>query len=171
MVNSPREKALHWIAALAVSVFMVSPTFGESQFSKYRPSLKGLRQLYVSVAVQDPNNKSGVDSSIIQTDVELKLREAGITIIPQSSSSAHLTVEVLLHPATVPAVTGEVEAYAFSIILKVSQWTYLARDQSIPCWSVTFLVVGTDSGPTSVVSTYIRRQGVPDLLNVFLNEY
>ncbi len=73
------------LAVLALlSATLVSPLVGQEDDESARKTLAGLTRIYVVVEhIPDEAQRDGLDTTQIQTDVELKLRQAGITVLTQ----------------------------------------------------------------------------------------
>lgn len=134
-----------------------------------RRTLAGLRG--VEVVVEDLNPAvphPGIEQSDIQTDVELKLREAGIPVLPKSQGvlspgSPWLYVRLALF-------TREDGMYAYAIEVVLNQSTRMIRDASIMSTATTWEAEGTVG---TVGENQLRdvRETIGDQVNQFVNAY
>ena len=140
-------------------------TAGDDEFS--RPSLKGLKGVYVLVEPLEAEvERDGLNQTSIQTDVELRLRQAGIKVLTEAERLAAPGTPFLY--VLVNAKSGS--PYAFSINVELCQDVRLDRDPSMQIsgattWSVT--AVGT------VGRNNLRdiRDMVKDYVDRFINAY
>jgi len=144
-----------WITLLALAQSM--PLFGsDDQFS--RASLVGITSL--RVVVEDTSSrgaKLGLTKELIQTDVELKLRLAGMQI--ESTTPEFLYVDVNV------ARDGS----AASIDIELVQPVALARNPSILIpYAITWSAGTLATHPTSA---QFIRDGIKDHVDVFLNAW
>ena len=144
-------------------------TAGDDEFS--RQSLKGLKG--VGVLLEDLHadvEQDGLNKTSIQTDVELKLRQAGITVLTQAERRAapggpflYITVNTQQRPTAAGL-------YAYSISVELSQNVQLERDPTIQ-------IVGATTWSVGEVGTVGRdrlrgvRDGIKDLVDMFINAY
>jgi hypothetical protein len=103
--------------------------------------------------------RDGLNASTLQTDVELKLRQAGIRV---EETTAYLYVRV---------TTLKREAmYAYSMTANLSQHVVLVRDPAISANAVTWNALGgigmVGSARLSVIRDYVR-----DVVDEFVNAY
>ncbi len=127
-----------------------------------RASLKGLREIRVRVEhIGEDLIRAGFRKETFQTDVELKLRLAGIKVINAlGAQNAYLYVNV-----NTSANASEQRA-PFSINVQLIQSIILTRDQTI--WSAAPTWSRSAAGTGNV--EYVRKQ-VEDLVDIFLNAW
>jgi len=142
-----------------------------------RPSLRGLKAVAVSIRsaceICARPTKPGlvdIDDDAIRTDVELKLRKAGILIAPADKvlkdGGAFLSVEF-----TILSVGSEAsELYPFHLAVQVEQPAWLARESSILAPSAVTWSVGT-TGIVGADRIHYIRNALSDLTDKFLNAY
>jgi hypothetical protein len=140
-------------------------TAGDDEFS--RRSLKGLAGVYVMVEpLGSEVEQGGLTKTSIQTDAELKLRQAGITVLTQAES--HKTPG---SPALYIHVNGfGGPLYAFSMIAELYQDVRLDRDPStwIPgatTWSIDSVGIARRD------NFRIIRDEIKDMVDQFINAY
>jgi len=109
---------------------------GDDKFS--RPSLKGLRKLFVVVQIENPVfddfKRAGLTEERIRTGIELKLREAKIDV-----------VYIQNLPSDIPILHVEVngskrDSKTFSFLIEVELWqkSFLRRDPNIEMLAATW---------------------------------
>jgi|SRR5437588_5862570 len=157
------------LAVLALlSATLVSRLVGQGDNEYTRKTLVGLTGVYVSVEhIPDEMQRDGLDTTQIQTDVELKLRQAGITV---------LTRQEWLSTAAAPFLYVNVQAikntnfYAFSVEVQLRQRVTLVHDPAV-------LILATTWSATGVIGTVgskklsSLRETVRDLTDQFINAY
>ncbi len=103
-----------------------------------RQSLKGLTAMSVDVEYAKPKKDIGIDPAKIATNVEGKLKAAGIKVLTRDEAlkapgAPHLIVNL-------DAVEGKDGTVSFGLTLAVAQGCTLARDPNVKvpsceCWS------------------------------------
>jgi hypothetical protein len=144
-----------------------SPASAMDDNESSRRSLKGLRGVSVmTTSVRPEFERDGLSRSTIQTDAELKLRQAGIAVVPAASGGAMLYVRVnAIQSDKVPGV------YAFSVDVQFIQVGALVRDQEVPGLMVTWStspVIAMVGGARFAASI---RDEVRDQVDGFVNAY
>lgn len=106
--------------------------------SNPRNSLKGLREVTVSVEFLDPEaEKYGLTREAIQTDSELRLRQHGIKVIPPSNEPSPLDATLYINVNTV-IEEPDFPVAAVSILVEVKQNVMLFRDPKICARAATW---------------------------------
>jgi hypothetical protein len=138
----------------------------DDEFS--RRTLKGLEGIYVLIEELDPALKErGLTKDQIQTDVELKLRMAGIRILSEK--------ELLTSPG-LPSLYIAINAvkldmiFAFDIYVGLDQYIKLTRNPLIISLAATWSTTGIGSVGETRVRENIREK-VKDLVDKFINAY
>ena len=130
-----------------------------------RATLKGIKAIVVAVDVNPEAEPHGLSKDQIQTDVELRLRKAGIKVVSLLSEggSSFLSVAV----AMVKSSDGSV--YAYSIQLAFNQLTVLMRDPRVPAvattWSTSYV------GLAGFYRVREVRNILADQVDRFINAY
>jgi hypothetical protein len=150
-------------AALFLVCLAVTPAHADLDFE--RTTLRGIPGVEVSIESFDPEvERYGLGQTTLQTDVELRLRQAGIRIMPRTPESTSLYVNV-----TILRVTPGF--YAYSGEAHLSQFVMLHRDPktitSAKTWSAVSRLGWT---PTAKLATNVRDT-VRDLTDSFINAY
>jgi hypothetical protein len=139
---------------------------GNNKFTQ--PSLKGIKGLSVLIeTLPKALEKPRLDEDMIRTDVELKLRLAGITVVSAS--------EVLELPGTsslyvcINAYKDPVGLIAFNTTVELLQGVYLKRDISILMYASTWSASAV--GTVGEFNIHEIRGGIKDVVDVFINAY
>ncbi len=132
-----------------------------------RASLKGLKGVYVLIEpLQADVERGGLNKTSIQTDVELKLRQAGITVLTEAEMLAALG-----HPTLYINVnTHSGPMYAFSIRVELCQDVRLDRDPSLQLSDATTWSVGA-VGTVGRNNFRDIRDHIKDSVDEFINAY
>jgi hypothetical protein len=147
-------------AFLLVGLLLTCLVVPASVLADERDTLRGIRAIKVVVENLKPDvERDGLNASTLQTDVELKLRQAGIRV---EETTAYLYVRV---------TTLKREAmYAYSMTANLSQHVVLVRDPAISANAVTWNALGgigmVGSARLSVIRDYVR-----DVVDEFVNAY
>ena len=163
-----------WRVVLALMVGLAPPVLAaDYQFYQLaRKTLTGFTALEVVVEEMNPDPElQGLTQSTLRTDVELKLRQAGIRVLTQTEALGALVKSDVpgLHLAvgTRPLEKGN---YAFGIQLELLQTVLLERDRNIisvaPTWEapIMFGTIGAKNLPK-------LREYVRDMVDQFINAY
>src|SRR3989441_6312408 len=158
------------LAALTLlSAAMVSPLVGQGDDEYTRKTLAGLTGLFVSVEhIADEVQRDGLDTTQIRTDVELKLRQAGISVLTHeewlSTAAApylYVNVQVFKNPANF---------YAYSANVELRQRVTLVHSPSTSALATTWSAHGT-IGTVGSQKVGSVREDVRDLTDQFINAY
>ena len=165
--SSPRAR----IALTLTSVLLLSLAAAAWSFDTpaARATLKGIKALRVQVAPLPPDlQRLGLAWDQLQADVELRLRQSGITVSdPGDTATPLLWVALNSQHQTDSPILG------FSIKVEFIQFVRLSRNRNIrapaPTWTVDG--VGTaDVRPSEATRTEIRGL-LRDFVDRFLNAY
>lgn len=131
-----------------------------------RGTLKGLTAVSVFVGLDEDVAFKGSSWNIIQNDIELRLRKAGINVSPSASSVLAICIDLY---KVRPNNLGR----SYNIQVALYQWVELSRDSRISSMANTWEVSALGSIPTldSTGLSYIRSSVVPDLVDHFINAY
>jgi hypothetical protein len=134
----------------------------DAEFS--RASLKGLQGVQVVVEpLEAEAEQVGLNKTSIQTDVELKLRQAGITVLTEAGTP-YLYIDV----NTSKSPSGPL--YAYFVGVKLCQTVRLDRDPSIKIFAATTWDVA-ELGTVGRVNLRSIRERIKDLVDMFINAY
>jgi hypothetical protein len=172
-MNKPKS----WIVLIIVVLAFL--THGSSIYSitpikeMAVQSLEGLSAIYVVVEHLNPEieGKGGLTSGQIQTDIELKLRMAGIKIASTSGASEIPGMPFLYVKVSTMSMSlyKMPELYACNINISLNQWVYLSRDLSISAiastWERQFF------GTVGISRIGSIRDVIKDKVDIFINDY
>ena len=155
------------LSRLAMVLLVAASAATASDNENDRRSLKGLKALNVAVEDLKPEvEQGGLNKTSIQSDVELKLRQAGIAVLTKAEMRAtpgapYLYINVSTHSGSL---------YSVSITVELCQAVRLDRDPSLwlpdaTTWSVMGVgVVGQDKLPE-------LRDGIKHYIDQFISAY
>lgn len=158
-----------WLFVPAVVVALVSPVLADDALQ--RATLAGLTGVRIFVGNIDSDaEKAGLNQSTLQTDVEVRLRHAGIRVLTEDKwfvspgmPSLYLRVDMI--------EDRDDGLYAYHIRLELAQQVRLARDPEIRTfdrvWGAreSIGIAGADNLSTSI------RERVRDKVDEFINAY
>jgi len=132
-----------------------------------REPLKGIQGIYVLIEDLPPNAKEfGITKESLKTEVELKLRLAGIKIPgSEEKDSSFGILYVTLY------IIGEKKIYAFDIDISLQEIIYIKRINQrrlVTTWNLGYL--GLFHKDHKDNSPFIREQ-LKRTLDTFLNDY
>ncbi len=158
------------LAALALlSASVLSPLVAQGDNEYTRETLAGLTGVYVSVEnIPDEAQRDGLDTTRIRTDVELRLRQASITVLTQQEWLSTAFAPYLY--VDVQAIKNRANVYAFSANVELRQRVTLVRNPAMSIlpttWSATGIIGTVGSQKLGSV-----RDDVRDLADQFINAY
>jgi hypothetical protein len=167
----------HWMAGLALVASLVNPVLAADKASieelarlSGQVPFTGLIGVYVLITDMDPEaEKDGLAKSTIRTDVELRLRQAGIRVLNSSEWLATPgSPDLFLRLSTLKPKEGPL--YAFGIQLGLVQRVRLARDPNITVMAVTWEATGR-YGTIATERLSELRAEVRDMVDEFINNY
>ena len=154
------------ILAMLVSTFLVtSETFG---FVNQRESLRGLKgvEVLIELVSKDIEN-DGLTRMQLQTDVELRLRKAGVRVLTEEESR-QATGRPMLHVQISSYKIASI-GYAFNCSVSLEELAKLVRNPQIinllPTWNKS------STGFTPINNLRFIREGLSDLVDQFINNY
>lgn len=150
--------------ALILSLFCGNAFAYDDEFS--RPTLKGLKGVHVLVeSLKEDIVKAGLNKETIQTDVELKLRLAGIPVLTREECVEEPGSPYLYVIAGV--LKSELCGYIVKLDVEVKQEVRLVRSPAIQKDAATWSVGGF--GRTSDLKGI--RECIKDQVDIFINAY
>ncbi len=161
-MRTARYLAAWMIAELFASVLIATDT------ERDRATLKGLEGVHVIVEeLKDDAERDGLTKSAIRTDVESKLRQAGIRVLAENEGLSTPGSPVLYVNAN--TLKNDDGLYAYSIVVQLMQGVTLRRDSSISGRAVTW----SNGGVGTVGQNTLRkiREDVCDHVDQFINAY
>src|SRR5207302_7465487 len=158
------------LAALALlSAAAVSPLVGQGDNDGTRATLAGLTGVYVLVEhIDDDAKRDGLDTLQVRTDVEVKLRQASISVLSEeeqfsTAGAAYLYINI-------QTAKNKLSVYAFSVRVELRQGVMLIRNQSMRRLATTWSATGT-IGTVGSQKLASVREVVRDLTDQFINAY
>lgn len=158
------------LAALALlSATAVSRLVGQGDDESTRKTLTGLHGVRVVVLMSDidETRNTGLSPQLL-TDVEVKVRQAGITVLSQQEAPSGPLLVVYVHVKNVSPPTYPVGFYALCLTVELHQWVKLTRNPSLTVWVSTWSAtehLGTASDLSS------GRDEIRDMTDEFINAY
>ncbi len=144
---------------------LTSPLVGQGHDESHGKTLAGLSSVRVLVgsifADSDQARQDGMPFDQLQTDVELKLRQAGIAVVTAPSAPAFIV--------NVMSLKNSAGVYAVTITAEVFQWVSLVRRPAVMVWAPTWSTP-IDLGTSPKDLSYVRDV-VKDLTDRFINAY
>jgi hypothetical protein len=146
---------------------------GSAQTEMDRKSLGGLQGIGVVVEDLQPDaERDGLTKSQIKTDVELKLRQAGIRVLTIEESfkvpgSPYLYVNV--NTSKNDVLYGAFSTYAFSLQVVLKQDVTLARDSDLKVSATTWET--HTLGTVAANNLQDTRRVLGDVIDRFINDY
>lgn len=140
-------------------------TFYADKFT--RATLRGLKGVWIQIDKLEPEiEKDGLTRNQIQTDVELKLRIAGIKVLTREEWVADISNPSLhVSPAIVKTKKGR--AYVYYINIELNQRIFLERDPNIIAIGCTW-----SGGVLGMTHSIIEiRDNIKDNVDKFINAY
>jgi hypothetical protein len=140
---------------------------GDDEYT--RATLRGLKGVYVLVEpLRAETERAGLTKAQIQTDVELRLRKAGIRVLSEKErdetpGSPYLYVNVQVVETNVPL-------YAFSIDVALMQRVLLERDPKIRSLAETWDTASTGMVREDTLRKF-PRDSLADKVDAFINAY
>ena len=149
---------------LLLSVVMIyADTYGKE-------SLRGLRGVNIMVESLQPDiEKDGLRKSSIKTDVELKLRMAGIKVLTKEEREKEPGMPYLY--VRVSSIKRETGLHVFNIDVELGQLVLLARDPKIICYYATTWRTTGEIGTIGGVKVNQLRDSIKDRVDEFINDY
>lgn len=148
------------LVVLGIAAFLAST--GVCSAAADDETLKGITSIKVFVEGVDPADKPrGLTRGQLQTDVESRLRKAGIALSPDATEYLYVNVNTL---------RSRQRLTSFSVVVMVRQSAYLIRDPSITAPAAITWWKGTD-GITVPDNLSGVRDAVGDLVDQFIDAY
>ena len=162
--------SLCWLLAVTILVvpFLATPASSDDEFD--RKSLVGLKGVGVVIEqVSSEAEKDGLSRSTLQTDVELKLRQAGILVLTEDDRLTTPGAPYLyLNANTLKLQSG---LYAYDVELFLKQDVFLTRAPKMRITGATTWEASGVTGAVSPNSLGRLREKVRDLVDEFVNAY
>ncbi len=148
------------VSALGMVALLQSPAVHAAAFDD--ETLKGIGSVKVFVEGVDPADKTrGLTRAQLQSDVESRLRKAGISVSAEATEYLYVNVNTLRSRQSVTS---------FSVVVMVRQSAHLVRDPSIAIPAAITWWKGTDGMIVTDDLTGVR-DAVGDLVDQFIAAY
>jgi hypothetical protein len=153
------------LVLLCVCTLLVSPNVARGQSDGREATLRGIRGVSVAVDLdeRDPAN----DASRLQTLIELRLRQAGLSVGELKTPSVNAGIWVVVAAIKSP---NNLPLYALHVRLQVIQAALLVREQ-IPSGAVTWEAIESIGVVGSGRIREETERAVQDQVDQFLNAY
>jgi len=162
-------KRIAFIIGMVITLMTLSSTGWAIDDKFSRETLRGLNGVYVAVEDLEPEiERLGLTKNQIQTDVELKLRLAGIKVLTgeewrREKGRPYLYIQVRVLESSLSGL------FHLNINIEFSQNVRLIRDPSIITLGSTW---GVDAvGEVGRKKIYQIRNHIKDLLDKFINAW
>jgi hypothetical protein len=155
------------VTLLVLVCFLAMGMFGAFAAERDHLSLRGIKG--VRVMVEANPEQGGSTKGQLQTDIEFRLRNAGIRVFTREESLKAKGSPFLYVNITIMPVSG-LSLYVFSILVELYQDVRLERDPSIvvmgaSTWSKHYL------GAVGKNNLGQIRNRADDLVDMFINDY
>ncbi len=134
-----------------------------------RETLRDIKCFSVSVErLDDDEIRDGISKSQLQTDIELRLRKEGITVVDHDDTTYFYAPYLYLNCRLIKT---ENCGYVYNILLQLKQWVELSygTQRSFCCattWGIgKIAIVSTEEMPRHI------RDNVADAVDEFINDY
>ena len=164
-------KKIKWIILITVAVLLlVSPCVNSEFVSDYKETLRGIKSIKVGIlgSIKPEAEKFGLTKDKIQTDVELRLRMAGISVI--SSGEPFTTSEPAYLFVSISMSCNQFEYFAYGVMVSVAEKVNLERNPNLSCLGNTWWLQGIGGSSGKEIERVVRNS-VKDLVDEFLNDY
>jgi hypothetical protein len=143
----------HRRLVVGISLLLLPVSAWGQSSAAQRATLKGINTVEVVVEAIDPvAEQDGLTRSQLQTDIEERLRQAGITVGPTLTGHLYVNVD------TVKGDRGQ--TYAYNVSVQYVQQVVLARDPKAPIFAPTW-----DTGGVGIVAASRLREVRQDVAN------
>ena len=148
--------------ALGIALpLLAAPAWGQDGTAQ-SATLKGVTLVEVVVEAMDPvAEQDGLTRAQLQTEVEVRLRQAGIPVGPTLTGHLHVNVDTLK--------SDHGQTYAYNVSVQYVQQVVLARDPKAP----TFATTWDTGGVGMIVASRLPevRQDVANYVDQFIKAY
>ena len=148
--------------ALGIVLLLPAATAWGQDSAAQRATLKGVAIVEVVVEAMDPVAEGdGLTRSQLRTDVELRLRQAAITVGPTLTGHLYVNVDT--------EKSDHGQTYAYNVSVQYIQQVVLARDPTAPIFATTW----ETGGVGMIAASRLRevRQDVANYLDRFVKAY
>ncbi len=163
----------YWIIFVITCLFVAPGATSASDDELARATLKGLRGVHVIVEnIDSEAERAGLAQATLRTDVELKLRQAGIAVLSRTEAFATPGKPVLYLDVHARAPRGAASgSYAYSIHLELQQLVVLERNAAMILLAPTWSTPGGVGIVASAQLSTVVRENVRDEVDRFINAW
>ncbi len=162
-----------WLMGLIVvmgALFVLNSSLSALDSKANRATLNGLEGVGILVEYLTPEAEwGGLTKKELRTDLESRLRKAGIKVLTQEESRKTAGEPYLYVNVNVNTVKTESEIYPYSIDVMLIQKTTLVRDPKQALYAVTWSTGGVGSISKELLNDL--RESVGDLVEIFIKAY
>jgi hypothetical protein len=127
-----------------------------------RSSLKGLKAIGLVVERIPPEaEREGLTREQLQKDVELRLKDSGVTVAKEAGGFLYVTVQTFL--------SSDASVHSYAVGLEFTQPVLLVRDTQILVLGTTWSLSATGTAALGKLS--LARVDVVSLVDRFINAY
>ena len=144
----------HGSLALGIALLLVPLAgWGQDNPAHNRATLKGIGSVEMVVEVIDPvAERDGLVRTHLQTEVESRLRQAGIPVGPNITGHLHVDVDTMK--------SNDGTSYGYNVEVAYVQQVLLARDPK-----TLYIVPTWETGGVGVIATSRLREVRQDVIN------
>ncbi|MFN7947020.1 MAG: hypothetical protein U0Z53_16840 [Blastocatellia bacterium] len=168
------NKILFVAAVLCLTIVLALPVAAQ-QTDDQKKALKGLKNVFVLVEGLSPDaEQDGLTAAILKTDVELRLRKAGIRVLSLDGWAKTPGVPILY--VNVALQKNKAGFYACALNLFLIEKVLLERDlmqRDTTVNDLHFAVTWRDGAVATKAESRLRtvREDLSDLVDSFINDY
>ena len=163
-------KHIKWIIVIAVAVLLLVSPCVKAEYVSGKETLRGIEGMAVAVEDLSPNVKElGLTEDILQTDIELKLKLAGIKVLSIEESVKTLRSPYLyLNILTVTHPSGVL--FSWNVSLRLRQMVDLRTKKNTYTKAITWKKLRTGYAEKDILKDGLRKI-TKDMVDEFLNDY
>lgn len=156
------------VLAVAVTVFAME-VVGQINKLGEKP-LKGIKSIVVDITKLDPDFEKDAPftRSTIQTDIELKLRMAGIKVVNREEWVNDIQIPWLVITLKTLKV-DDLKMYCYYIDIELQDTIHILRNEELCIGGITWNNIGLGYVGTKKISTI--RDRIKDDVDKFINDY
>ena len=148
---------------------VIAPSVAKAQERVGKETLRGLKGVYVLANMTKADDEQqGLRQNQLQTDVELRLRKAGIYVATETERS-NSNFGTLYIGVAIKQIRG-FPMYSYLITVELNQPVSLVRNPSMKILAATY-AVGDILGTVGADHLVDVRHSVSDAVDTFINDY
>jgi hypothetical protein len=154
---------------LLLATTIASPAAGQSDDAITRKTLAGLKGIYILVEdVDDDVQRDGLSREQIRTDVELRLRQAGLDVLSELQYAAETGFPYLY--VNVQTLKSSLGPYVYRLEVELKQSVTPIRNPSATLLAPTW-AARAKLGIVGVDNVRSLRDDIRDMVDQFINAY